>query len=146
MQAALKKVPQADLSGVAVDISGAATGLTLGGDSDAALRALMGVIEYSAHSMAGRSTRRLSIRIGRSGTNVDVELRDTGPGVTTADLQAIYGGAPAPRSTLALLSRSNRLTQSVGGHLLIDSQEGVGSDYLVELPLGAKAGETVAQR
>lgn len=146
VQTALNRTPQADLSGVAVDISGAATGLTVAADAGAALHALMGVIAYSARSMAGRSTRRLSIRIGRSGQNVDVELRDSGPGVAAEDLLKIYGGAPAPHSALALLSRSNRLAQSAGGRLLIDSEEGVGADYLVELPLGKNTGETVAQR
>ncbi|NNN06178.1 MAG: ATP-binding protein [Elusimicrobia bacterium] len=146
VQTALGQAQTTDLTGVSVDISGAATGLTVAADADAVLRTLKGVIEYSARSMTGRTTRRLSIRIGRNGANVDVELRDSGPGVAAEDLLKIYGGAPAPRSALALLSQSNRLAQSVGGRLLIDSEEGVGADYLVELPLGKNTGETVAQR
>ncbi len=146
VQSALGQEQSTDLTGVTVDISGAATGLTVAADADAVRRTLQDVIAYSARSMTGRATRRLSIRIGRRGANVDVELRDSGPGLAAEDLLKVYGGTSSPHSALALLFRSNRLAQSVGGRLLIDSEKGVGADYLIELPLGKNTGETVALR
>jgi C4-dicarboxylate-specific signal transduction histidine kinase len=146
---ALKDASKTASSAIVVEVPGSDEELNVAADPADVRRALRDVIEYSAQTMANRSTRRLEVRIARNGGAVDVEFRDSGPGVGADELLAIYGDAAktAPKdSARELLADSNRLAQSVGGRLLIDSQEGVGTDFLVELPLSKDAAETIASR
>jgi C4-dicarboxylate-specific signal transduction histidine kinase len=134
---------------VAVDVSGGGSGLMVAAEPAAALKALKNVVAYSARAMAHRPARRLSVKISRSAAGVDVEFRDSGPGVAAEDLLAIYGyaatGAPAgdPRE---LLAETNRIALASGGRLLIDSAEGVGTDFTVELPVRKVDGDAIADR
>jgi C4-dicarboxylate-specific signal transduction histidine kinase len=149
VQSALREAAKSAPAAVSVEVSGAGAGLTVAAAPDAVRRALRDVIEYSARAMARRPTRRLEVRIARDGADVDVEFRDSGPGVTAEDLLAIYGDATTGTtagSSRDLLADSNRLAQNAGGRLLIDSQEGVGTDFVVKLPIRKGDADAVAAR
>jgi C4-dicarboxylate-specific signal transduction histidine kinase len=140
-----------DFPAVAVAVSGDDAGLSASAAAKPAdvRKALGDVIAYSARAMARRPSRRLEISVARNGRSVDVVLRDSGPGVPVEDLLAIYGESlsPSQGSPWELLAEANRLARAAGGVLTIDSGEGVGSEYMLELPV--KAGgeqQTIAAR
>ena len=89
----------------------------------------------------------LSARSGGSGT-VEIEVRDTGPGISPEDLPKIFdqfrqldGRTTRKAGGTGLgLSIVKKLVELLGGSLDVRSQVGQGSTFLVRLPAQAEAG------
>jgi|GEM_PF-2514496 len=148
VQQALRGAKKDAPADVSVRIAGSDESLVPAGDPAAVRRALRNVFAYSARAMAHRPNRFVEVRVDRNGENVDVVIRDSGPGVGAEDLLAIYGYTltGVQDATRDLLAQANRLALSLGGHLLIDSQEGAGTEYVVELPISKSGDDAIAAR
>lgn len=88
---------------------------------------------------------RLAVR--REGSDVDVAVRDTGPGIAPDELAAIFdeykqvGDARARRSGTGLgLAIAQRLVEMHGGTIRAQSEPGRGSTFTVRLPAGGPVG------
>lgn len=89
-----------------------------------------------------------------SGVRLRVEVRDTGPGITSAALARLFQpfnrvsepGAARREGTGLGLVISRRIVEMLGGRLDVDSTPGVGSTFWFELdlPLAAAAAATAA--
>lgn len=137
---ALRGADRASLSRVEVATSFVDDGAAVAAVPDQILKAFKNVIEYSALSMERRPAKRLQIRVARNGGKIDIEFRDTGPGLSVAEIVAIYG------SGATLLAETSRIAADAGGLLQVSSEEGVGTSYLVELPARKATRQTIAAR
>jgi len=78
---------------------------------------------------------------------VVVRVRDTGPGIESDMLEAIFEpfvqvhstGSTGLRGTGLGLAISRRLARAMGGALIAESEPGVGSVFILTLPEGANA-------
>jgi signal transduction histidine kinase len=92
--------------------------------------------------MGDRSPRRIVARTRRVGTNVRIEIEDTGPGIPV-NLQKIVfetfvrGPHEVVGGTGLGLATVKRLVESHGGCVGLQSTVGVGSLFWVELPLAS---------
>jgi len=94
---------------------------------------------------------QVTVRAEVAGAGVRFEVRDTGVGVETERLEAIFepfeqaGGAEQrARGTGLGLPISQRLVQLMGGRIQVESRAGEGSSFWFELPLEVVVG--VSQR
>ena len=84
---------------------------------------------------------------GDGGAGVAVRVRDTGPGIESDMLEAIFEpfvqahstGSTGMRGTGLGLAISRRLARAMGGALIAESELGVGSVFILTLPDGANA-------
>jgi len=91
----------------------------------------------------GSVTMTVSVRESRQ--HVEIEVTDTGVGIAAEELHAIFEefhqikGAHqlAQRGTGLGLPYARRLTEILGGSLVVTSEEGVGSTFTVRLPIHA---------
>lgn len=86
----------------------------------------------------------------QSAPNLEIEVADTGIGISETDLEELFqpftqfaGMERSAGGTGLGLSVSKRLIEFLGGDLSAKSQLGVGSRFIVRLPLSAKASERI---
>lgn len=88
---------------------------------------------------------RLEGTAGAAG-GVTIAVADTGPGIPAADLDAVFEpfrSEATPnglRGTGLGLAISRELARALGGDLVVESQMGVGSRFILRLPASAPAG------
>jgi signal transduction histidine kinase len=78
----------------------------------------------------------------RSGGHVEIEVRDTGPGIQAQDLDKLFRpfsqvmrpGGPVPEGTGLGLAISRQLAIALGGNITVDSEPGRGSTFRLVLP------------
>jgi signal transduction histidine kinase len=90
---------------------------------------------------------RIEMRCRRFGAYGAVDVKDTGPGIPEAKLEAIFDpfvqvdAHPAKREGVGLgLAISRKLARAMGGDITVESAEGEGSTFSVLLPLAPSAG------
>ncbi|MDB4944597.1 MAG: Tricarboxylate transport sensor protein TctE [Labilithrix sp.] len=90
-----------------------------------------------------RDVREIRIQGATKGTEVEVEVSDTGPGIPAAELPLIWlpyvrGGDAAARPGLGLgLATVKRLVEAHGGSVSVRSEPGRGTTFGFRLPLRA---------
>ena len=85
---------------------------------------------------------------------VEIVVKDTGPGIAEADLERVFdrfeqvdGSATrAHEGTGIGLSLARELVELHGGRLLVRSEEGFGSAFIVRLPLAPDEGDLAPER
>ena len=92
-----------------------------------------------AISASGVTNRRIEIRTAQQGDEVEICVRDTGPGVADPDrlFQPFYSTKADGMGIGLAISRS--LVEAHGGRLLAESRPGEGAVFRVRLPSGARA-------
>jgi PAS domain S-box-containing protein len=93
-----------------------------------------------------------AITVDRDGAQVVITVRDTGPGIATADRERIFAEFEQGESTFARrhagtglgLAISRRIVQRMGGTLTLRSEPGAGAAFEVRLPLVAADGASPA--
>lgn len=95
----------------------------------------------------GRPERHVHLRLRRAGESLELEVEDTGPGIPEAKQQAIFepfvrleASKHLPGAGLGLAT-VRRIVEAYGGKIAVRSKEGVGSTFLVGLPLVAEVNE-----
>ena len=85
----------------------------------------------------------VAVEVGADGARAHVVVRDTGPGIATADLPHIFdrfyqaeGGAGRPLGSGIGLALAHELARLHGGALTVESTVGEGSAFTLVLPLG----------
>jgi two-component system, sensor histidine kinase len=109
------------------------------------------------HNLLGNALKftergRIGLTVRRSsGGAVEFEVRDTGPGIAAQDLPRVFdafwqAGSSSNRSagTGLGLNIALEMARAMGGAIRCDSQLGLGSRFVLELPLPEVAPRTVA--
>ncbi|MGH7629925.1 MAG: ATP-binding protein [Gemmatimonadales bacterium] len=139
-----------DVNAVAREMAGGAAGraevrLELATELPAVLadplvvrRVLENLIQNAAESIDGRPGGRVTVTTARAseGGRVQVVVADTGRGMSQAELDRAFEGfyTTKPGGTGLGLTIVRRLVQDVGGSLRVETEPGVGSRFIVELP------------
>lgn len=83
----------------------------------------------------------ITIALERQEQDIVISVRDTGPGIPSQELEAVFEAFRQTQAGLRLgsgtglgLAISRRLAQAHGGQLVLESEEGVGSTFIVTLP------------
>lgn len=83
--------------------------------------------------------RRLSVRTGRFGETVTITIRDTGPGIAADVRDRIFDPFFTTRGvgqgTGLGLSVADGIVREHGGRIHVDSTEGAGATFIVEIPI-----------
>lgn len=111
---------------------------------------IMNLLVNAAHAI-GKERGRITIRTGREGEMVWIEIEDTGCGIAKENLSRIfdpfYTTKAAGKGTGLGLSLSYGIIQKHGGHIAVQSEVGKGTVFRITLPVrraagcGQKAGE-----
>jgi two-component system NtrC family sensor kinase len=112
---------------------------------------LIGNAEQALAEWSG--VRRVTIRTWREGSQLALSVADTGPGIPLEKRDRIFNPffttKPVGQGTGLGLSISDGIAREHGGRLRVESQEGEGATFILELPLVAVPGappEGSAQR
>ena len=129
----------ATASGIALETDLESTGVR-SIDPDRVAQILSNLIENALRYTPVDGSVAVRLAAGRDG--VDIEVRDTGPGIEAEDLPHIferfyvagkYRGVRPEGSGLGL-SIVERLVTTMGGTVSANSQIGAGTEFLVQLP------------
>jgi len=119
----------------------------------AALNLMSNAAKFTSNGVVELTARRL--RIG-SGDWIEIEVRDTGIGISRDDLKTIFQDYKQVNSVEARkrkgtglgLALSQKLCMMMGGNIFADSELGLGSRFTIRVPaiLNAGAGPTAEPR
>ncbi len=101
-------------------------------------RVLENLIRNAVESLDGRPGGQVTVTTARisDGRRVQVVVADTGRGMSQAELDRVFEGfyTTKPGGTGLGLTIVRRLVQDMGGSLRVETEPGVGSRFIVELP------------
>lgn len=139
----------ADQHEVTLEFEEPERGFVVGGDRRQLVSALQALLENAVVYSPNQST--VSVRVTQdSGSSapltspVRIVITDRGPGIPAKDLERIFerfyrvdpGRARATGGTGLGLSIVRHVAQNHGGRVLVESREGEGSTFTLELPVG----------
>lgn len=115
---------------------------------------VMNLVINARHAMMASATKRLDIATGTQGTRAFIRVRDTGCGISEADMPRLFhpffttkgdhaqGGSPLSRvKGLGIgLSVCETIVHAHGGEIVVESTVGAGSAFTVWLPLDYRIG------
>jgi signal transduction histidine kinase len=108
------------------------------GDAGHLTQVLLSLVANARAAMLKRPEKRLTLSTVRDGDRVRVRVRDTGKGIARENLARIFEPFFTTKdvwSNVGLgLSVSYRIVQEHGGHIGVETVEGEGSTFTVELP------------
>ena len=134
--------PAAEHRGIVLDVTPAAPGTSVVGDHRQLVSAVHSLVENAiAYTEPGG---RVDVGAVREGAWVRVVVADSGVGIPARDLDRIFerfyrvdrARARATGGTGLGLSIVRHVAQNHGGTVSVQSQEGVGSTFTLELPAG----------
>ena len=134
--------PAAEHRGIALEVAAAAPGTSVIGDHRQLVSAVHSLVENAiAYTEPGG---RVDVGAVRDGASVRVTVADSGVGIPARDLDRIFerfyrvdrARARATGGTGLGLSIVRHVAQNHGGTVHVQSQEGVGSTFTLELPAG----------
>lgn len=108
------------------------------GDDRQLQQVLLNLIVNAEQAMASGSTRRLTISTANRGDRVNIEVRDTGSGMTVdvrnRIFEPFFTTKPEGTGTGLGLSVSYGIIRSHGGSLSVESSPGAGAAFHISLP------------
>ncbi|MBU2559376.1 HAMP domain-containing protein, partial [archaeon] len=103
---------------------------------------IMNMITNAAQAMPGGGT--LTLRTEKIGDIVEIEIRDTGDGISGENLTKIFDPffttKKVGKGTGLGLSISYRIIEKHGGYIDVDSEPGKGTSFTIKLPSGDASG------
>src|SRR3989339_1331739 len=98
---------------------------------------LLNVIQNGLHFMVNRERRDLKVATMQDGTNIIVEISDTGPGIPEENIRKIFDPffTTKPSGTGLGLAISNRIIEAHKGRIEVQSVLNYGSTFKIILPL-----------
>jgi signal transduction histidine kinase len=126
-------------SGIELVTVPSATSLIVAGDANQIQQVFLNLITNARQAMAQSSIRRLEIAIEQKTGSVFVHFEDTGNGIQKDILARVFEPffttkAPGEGTGLGL-SICHGILEEHGGDLIVESQEGRGSRFTVQLPI-----------
>jgi two-component system NtrC family sensor kinase len=104
---------------------------------------LVNLVNNAIDAAAGRPDARVTLRARRAGERVHVEVEDNGCGIPEENLSRVFlpffTTKPVGRGTGLGLAICYGLVHDLGGTIRVESKVGVGTTFIVELPLSAPA-------
>ena len=101
----------------------------------------LNLLKNAVEAQAGRRNARIRVRLAREGDHVVVRVADDGPGIAADALPRVfdpfYTTKDAEGGTGLGLSISHRIAADHGGSLTVESEEGMGAEFTLRLPLPA---------
>ena len=110
-------------------------------DRDQVRQVFWNLLLNAVQVMGAEGTLRIETR--RAGRRVEILVRDSGPGIPAAVLPRIFEPFYTTKADgIGLgLPIVRRIVEEHGGRIAVDSQEGVGTCFVVSLPLDLQGGE-----
>ncbi|MFQ5656779.1 MAG: sensor histidine kinase [Candidatus Methylomirabilales bacterium] len=107
-------------------------------DRDLLRRAIWNLFLNALQAMEEKGELRVETR--STGSQVEIAVRDTGPGIPATALPNIFDPFYSTKSGRAGLGLPivRRIVEQHGGQITVDSQQGVGTCFVVALPLQPK--------
>jgi signal transduction histidine kinase len=100
------------------------------------------IITNACQAMLKEGT--LTIRTGQTGDIMEIEISDTGEGISPENLTKVFDPFFTTRKvgsgTGLGLSISYRIVEKHGGHIDVKSEVGKGTTFTIKLPAGEKGG------
>ena len=101
---------------------------------------LINIITNACHVMPEGGT--LTLRTEKKGDVVEIEIRDTGEGISPENLSRVFDPffttKKVGKGTGLGLSISYRIVEKHGGHIYVKSEIGSGTSFIIKLPSGDK--------
>jgi signal transduction histidine kinase len=99
------------------------------------------IIQNAVEAMPGGG--KLEVGAAVNGSNVEVTVRDTGRGMSGAEMGRLFDPffTTKPRGIGLGLPVARQLVEGHGGTIRVDSRPGSGSTFTVILPVGKGAGQ-----
>jgi signal transduction histidine kinase len=109
-------------------------------DAEGLHRALLNVVGNALDALGDRPGGRIDIVIGRDPTNewVSIEVIDNGPGIPAEQIEEIFRpfiSTKGAKGTGLGLPVSRKILREHGGDLIVESELGRGSRFILRLPL-----------
>ena len=107
-------------------------------DTSQLQQVFLNIINNSRHAMENRKSARLLIQACREPDKAILSFKDSGCGIPEEHLSKIFDPffttKPVGQGTGLGLSISHGIIQQHGGTIRVESQEGVGTTFIIELP------------
>ena len=108
------------------------------------------VFNLTSNAIKCTATGTVELSLSRTSDEVQLRVRDTGPGVSAEDAEQLFvsfwqARAPGARTqgTGLGLAITRQLAQLLGGDVQLESSSAAGSTFLVRLPLGSRRSAAV---
>jgi signal transduction histidine kinase len=110
----------------------------IGADEAQLRQALINLIRNAREAMSGAAVRRLEISVREVAGRIVVAVRDSGPGIGTADIGKIFDPfySTKERGTGLGLALVQQIVVDHGGQIEVASLPGVGTTFTLTLPVG----------
>jgi signal transduction histidine kinase len=132
--------PSAEAAGVRLDLAADPGSLLVVGDSDRLAQVLRNLLSNALrHTPAGG---RVMLRVARAGEKLEVQVADTGSGISPEDLPHVFdrfyrgdkGGSRRGGGAGLGLAIARQLVVAHGGQITVASAPGQGTTFAIELP------------
>ena len=102
----------------------------------ALLNLMLNAVQAMTQGDESTDQMELILRVRQNDSQVSVQVVDTGPGIPSSMREEIFHPYVSGRrgGTGLGLPTSRRIVEEHGGHLLVDSEEGTGTAFTIELP------------
>jgi PAS domain S-box-containing protein len=132
--------PQLHAKGLALDLSQCAPGLRVRADREKVQQILLNLLSNAEKFTP--SGGRVELRCARAGAAIAIAVTDTGPGIAPDQRERVFEpfvqvDASRTRTQEGVglgLAISRDLARGMGGDLTVESEEGVGSTFVLTLP------------
>lgn len=138
--------PQAERAGVLLRVEAPPSPIVVSVDAGLIKQALLNLMLNAVQAMEGRDRRNLLLRLERDSLGASPEARihviDTGPGIPQERRATLFlpYSSTRPGGTGLGLATTRRIVEEHGGRVTLSSEPGVGSDFVLHLPLGSRDG------
>jgi signal transduction histidine kinase len=130
--------PEADQHNIVIETAGLDQPAPLRGESGLLQQAVLNILRNALEAMP--SGGKLAVRLGKSGQNAELEISDTGPGISPEVRDKIFQlyYTTKQNGTGIGLAMTYRAIQLHNGSIEIGGQPGSGAVFRIRLPLAAE--------
>jgi signal transduction histidine kinase len=137
-------MPLAHQARVEIQVINGLAGVPIHADRHLLEQVLLNLALNAFHFMPGGGW--LSIRgVNRGPAGIEIEVRDTGPGIPEGDLPRIFeaGFSTRPGSSGLGLAVCRRILEQHGGKIAVESRPGYGASFTISLPTTSQTPSTI---
>jgi len=111
-------------------------------DRDQIAQAFLNLLINSLESIEGSGKIRVTLKKGKDPSFLEISLADTGRGIPQEDLEKIFEPffSTKRKGTGLGLAIVHQIVENHGGNINVESREGMGTTFLITLPVSEKFG------